>query len=233
MSEALARFPVPGPGSRHNQLIRLMCALVCDPRGFSDITIQETVFSWWGHWHDIGLCRTPPDPRAVDLEIHRTRRSHSRGRITTGIVSKYASLCSFLRRPLPFLPFGGLGGREAPAAEPARLGAAEADFVATLLVHFAGEALLAHPLDDSYKATNKQLIEKMKWVHKTVIEGRELRDLKRKFITKEWSAERATKLELLVCVREGYRDRDEHVPSLYKFTHNFMQLLDSYYALAL
>ncbi len=72
----------------------------------------------------------------------------------------------------------------------------------------------------------------MKWVHGTVIGGKELRNLKRKFITKEWSAERATKLELLVCVQEGYRDRDEHVPSLYRLTCNFMQLLDSYYALA-
>jgi hypothetical protein len=112
-----------------------------------------------------------------------------------------------------------------------RLGPTEADFVVALLVHFAGEALLAHPLDDSYKATNQQLIVKMKWVHGTVIKGRELRDLKRKFATKEWSGERATKLELLVCEREGYRNEHEQVPSLYRFTRNFIQLLGVYHAL--
>jgi len=99
------------------------------------------------------------------------------------------------------------------------------------LVHFAGEVLLAHPLDESYKATNKQLIEKMKWVHGTVIKGRELRTLKRKFIAKEWSGERATKLELLECVREGDRNQYEQRPSLYRFTRSFMQLLDSYHTL--
>jgi hypothetical protein len=100
--------------------------------------------------------------------------------------------------------------------------------VVTSLVHFAGEALLAHRLDDSYKATNKQLIEKMKWVHGGVIGGRALRDLKRKFIAKEWSGERATKLELLECVREGDRNQYERRPSLYRFTRNFIQLLDVY-----
>jgi len=73
---------------------------------------------------------------------------------------------------------------------------------------------LAHPLDDLYMATNQQLIEKMKWVHGTVTKGRELRDLKQKFITKEWSGARAAKLELLVCEREGYRNKNEQVPSL-------------------
>jgi hypothetical protein len=71
----------------------------------------------------------------------------------------------------------------------------------------------------------------MKWVHGSVIKGRELRDLKRKFIVKEWSGDRATKLELLVCECEGFRNRNEQVPSLYSFTRNFMQLLDVYHAL--
>jgi hypothetical protein len=112
-----------------------------------------------------------------------------------------------------------------------RLGPTEADFVVTLLVHFAGEALLAHPLDDLYMATNQQLIEKMKWFHGTIIKGRELRDLKRKFIAKAWSGARATKLELLECVREGDRGQYERRPSLYRFTRTFIQLLDAYHSL--
>jgi Bifunctional DNA primase/polymerase, N-terminal len=226
LPEALSRFPVPGPGSRHNQLIRLICAFVCDPREFSDVTIRDTALDWWRHWYDLRLCRTPPDAPAVDIEIRRTRRSHSRGKIITDNVLRYARLRAFLRRPLPFLPYGGLAGQEAPAAKPARLGSAEANFVATLLVHFTGEALLSHPLDDSYKATNKQLIEKMKWVHGTVIGGRELRDLKRKFISRPGKP--ATKLEIMVCVREGFRTGSLRVPSYYQLTPIFVQLWEQF-----
>ena len=110
---------------------------------------------------------------------------------------------------------------------------AKALFVVTLLVHFAGESLLAHPLDDLYKATNKQLIEKMKWVHGKVIGGRELRDLKRKFITRSWSDERASKLELLVCTAEGFRTDEEQVASSYRFTKSFHKLLDCFCALVI
>jgi Bifunctional DNA primase/polymerase, N-terminal len=226
LTELLTRFPVPKPGSRHNQFVRLVCALVCDRRSFPDDTIRSIVLDWWRHWHDQGLCRTRPDPRAVDVEIRRTRRSHSRGRISTGITSRYAPLLALVRRPLPFLPYGGLGGGETPAAEPIRLGSTEAVFVATLLVHFAGESVLAHPLDESYRATNKQLIEKMKWVHGSVIEGKELRELKSKFVTTV--SRTATKLELLFCVREGYRTKDEQVASLYRFSCAFVQLLEAY-----
>ncbi|MGZ3396471.1 MAG: transposase [Isosphaeraceae bacterium] len=56
------------------------------------VAIRDTVLNWWRHSNDSGLCRTPPDARAVDLEIRRTRRSHSRGRIATGNVFRYASL---------------------------------------------------------------------------------------------------------------------------------------------
>jgi len=71
----------------------------------------------------------------------------------------------------------------------------------------------------------------MKWIHGTVIKGRELRDLKRKFIAKEWSGERATKLELLECMREGDRNQYEQRPSLYRFTRRFMQLLAYYHSI--
>jgi hypothetical protein len=109
LGEALARFPVTGFGFRHNQLVRLVCAPVYEPRGFSDVKIREIVMAWWRHWHDRGVCRTPPDARTIDQEIRRTRRSHSRGRITTRVASRYASLIALLRRPLPFLLYGGLG----------------------------------------------------------------------------------------------------------------------------
>jgi hypothetical protein len=113
------------------------------------------------------------------------------------------------------------------------LGPAEAGFVATLLVHFAGEALLAHPLDESFRATNEQLLRKMKWMYGKAIGGRELRDLKRKFITRSWSGQRASKLELLVCTCEGYRTGEEQVPSTYRFTKGFEELLNCCYALVI
>lgn len=64
----------------------------------------------------------------------------------------------------------------------------------------------------------------MKWVHGKVIEGKELRDLKRRFITKE--SQVATKLEMLRCVRKGYRTETEREPSLYQFASAFKELLE-------
>ena len=58
------------------------------------------------------------------------------------------------------------------------------------------------------------------------IAGKELRDLKRKFISRPGKP--ATKLEILVCVREGFRASSLRVPSYYQLTPIFVQLWEQF-----
>ncbi len=81
-----------------------------------------------------------------------------------------------------------------------RWGRKERSFVAALLLHFHRAALLSHPLDSTYPATNDQLIEN---VGAENLESKQFRRLKEKFISQ--GNQPATKMELLLCVREGYR----------------------------
>jgi hypothetical protein len=104
-----------------------------------------------------------------------------------------------------------------------RWGRKERSFVAALLLHFYRAALLSHPLDSTYPATNGQLIEKVEGEN---LESKQFRRLKEKFISR--GNQPATKMELLLCVREGYRTRAQTVPSLYEFTENFTRLLEEY-----
>ena len=84
---------------------------------------------------------------------------------------------------------------------------------------------MAHPLDDSFMATNQQLIEKMKRVSGIELDGSAFRRLKLKFVGKK------AKLPLLICLREGFRTSTAKVPSLYQFTPAFKQLLEVHDAL--
>ena len=108
LAETLSRFPLLAPGTRENQLARLICSLVCDPRQFQDDVINDISLAWWRHWYGQGLCRTPPDARTIKTKLAHCRRSHSLGKIST-MSNRYGPLRAAVSRP-PFLPFGGNGG---------------------------------------------------------------------------------------------------------------------------
>jgi bifunctional DNA primase/polymerase-like protein len=219
LAEALGRFPLVAPGTRHDQMIRLLCAMICDSRQFSDDDISETLLAWWQHWYTERICNTPPRLHDITTRIHKARRDLSRGRIASPH-GRHAALRAAVLRALPSYHLGGAGGRRAAAGRQARWGKTESSFVAALLLHFAREILLGHPLADSFPATNDQLIERVRRVSGIRLEGKQFRRLKHKFIG--WDS----KLPLLICTREGYRTGEERVPSMYALTPAFMQLLE-------
>lgn len=59
VAEAVARFPIPGPGHRGKLFAELVPSLV--GRGFADDITSEVVVSWWAYHHAGGLCRTGAD----------------------------------------------------------------------------------------------------------------------------------------------------------------------------
>ena len=228
LASALRRFPVSGPGQRNRQLHRLICSLVC--RGIAPSIIHRVSLAWWEHFHALDLCRDPPNQRQVDSHISSACRAYFRGQIAApamldpdSIQAARSVAAAALSRALP--PSGGGNGGADGGEKVPRWGRKERSFVAALLLHFYRAALLSHPLGSTYPATNGQLIEKMEMEGEN-LESKQFRRLKEKFISR--GNQPATKMELLLCVREGYRTRTQTVPSLYEFTKNFTRLLEEY-----
>jgi bifunctional DNA primase/polymerase-like protein len=220
LAELLWRFPVTGSGQRNRQLHRLICSLVC--AGYSDSEIQDAAFGWWSHVHSQQLCDHAPDPRQIQRQLRSDRRAFALGKIQPRDVVQ----CHTEQPAPPFLvfkpaPVSGQGLRQW-----VKLGPTERAFVAGLLAHFSSEALLVHPLDPDLPATNDQLINMITRACGSGIAGKELRDLKRKFISRPGKP--ATKLEILVCVREGFRTSSLRVPSYYQLTPIFVQLWEQF-----
>jgi hypothetical protein len=111
LAEALGRFPLVAPGTRHDQMIRLLCAMICDSRQFSDDDISETLLAWWQHWYTERICNTPPRLHDITTRIHKARRDLSRGRIASPH-GRHAALRAAVLRALPSYHLGGAGGGE-------------------------------------------------------------------------------------------------------------------------
>jgi hypothetical protein len=180
--------------------------------------ITSIALAWWEHRHRHQLCRTVPDLRNIESKLKHTRRSHSLGRITS-TSNTYRRLFAAVFRALPSYRWGERGDRE---ARKKRWGRSEAAFVAALVAHFTREALLTHPLDDCFPATNDQLIKTAKRVAGIKLDGSQFRRVKLKFIGPNAA------FTFLVCVRQGYRTERVGVPSLYQLTDLFIQFIDLY-----
>ncbi len=220
LAELLRRFPVTGSGQRNRQLHRLICSLVC--AGYSDSEIQGAAFGWWSHFYSQQLCDHAPDFRHIQSQIRSDRRAFTLGKIQP----RRSDMTNPTWPTPPFLVFGGAVALGQGLGQRVKLGPTERTFVSSLLVHFSREALLAHPLDPDLPATNDQLINMITRMCGSEIAGKELRDLKRKFISRPGKP--ATKLEILVCVREGFRTSSLQVPSYYQLTPIFVQLWEQF-----
>ena len=212
LASLLVRYPVV-PGQRNYQLIRMIRELV--NLGHGDQEIITLSLAWWGHWYQRHQCKTAPDGSVVHRQLKYIRRT---SREPSGGLD-------------PFL--FGLGGTGGPGegvgsgpGERVRYGPTELAFLSALLIHFARESLLSHPLDFDLPATNNQLIDLIARVSGKRIAGKELRDLKKKFIS--GPANPATKFEVLMLVREGYRIENARVPSYYRLTAHFAELWERF-----
>lgn len=75
LAEMLSKFPIPGHGHRHTQMVRAVGGLV--GRGFADDVVRQVMMGWWEHFYERGRVRTGRLESEKDLAdcIRRTRRN--------------------------------------------------------------------------------------------------------------------------------------------------------------
>ncbi len=80
LAEAVARFPVVRAGIRHDRMNRVIGSLL--GRGYPEDLVEEVVAAWWGHFHRLGLARTPPTGARASIRacIRTTLANPSFGR---------------------------------------------------------------------------------------------------------------------------------------------------------
>lgn len=219
------RFPIPGPGNRHDFMVRAIGHLA--GKGYDDATITDTIRAWTDYHHRLGLCLTDPGAGTVEATatLHTTRSNPGFAMAISGI--DHRARCREISIP-----------RTTPAPSPLQIHCvrgtpingrfcdlypsldevAFVDALSAYVAHLIEEKLLTP--DGTVLATNvflRQVARDRSGVDWTV---QQFERLKRKFVSRPDDGKMATRRELLLEVRKGVKKPGEATgtPSEYRLT---------------
>jgi hypothetical protein len=211
LDDAIARFAVEGAGQRNDRMRRLVASLI--GRGYRVELVEDIVFAWWRHYHDLGMIRTPPSsaPRTIRSNIDATLANENFGR-AVGV--DHLARCLEIRlepwqeeqleRGVGFLT-GAQTSPDTPPSNRVTVGgrlcrtAKERAFVEAWILYatYKIQVLKESPL----RATRDQLSRIIERRHGIRLKNPEVERLKRRYITREGRP--AYRFELAVQVKTG------------------------------
>jgi hypothetical protein len=214
------RFPVDGPGLRHDQMVRAVGHLT--GRRYAEPIILAVMENWTAHHHGLALCRTGVTEGMVEV-VAMLATLHKSPRFTDAIPvvdHRTRSRAIHTPAPKPTLPTPEGVSRQIPSL-PTFTSDADLAFLDALSAHTLHRLAVGELASTGLvSATNDQLRQLIADRSGLKFSARAFELFKRRFIGRPRDGKPATDLELWLEVKKGHRGPGQAtgVPSVYRLT---------------